>query len=116
GPSEKYYLITMAMDCEKLSDLRVRQALCYAIDKNALVAGSFDGGAHVLNGYYPSMVEGFKDFGEWEYNPDKAKELLKEAGYETGLELELHILPGTEYQRMAQIVQAYWQAVGITVN
>ena len=116
GPSEKYYLITMAMDCEKLSDLRVRQALCYALDKNALVAGSFDAGANVLNGYYPSMVEGFKDFGEWDYNPDKAKELLKEAGYETGLELELHILPGTEYQRMAQIVQAYWEAVGVKVN
>lgn len=115
GPSEKYYLITMAMDCEKLSDIRVRQALCYALDKNALVAGSFDGGAHVLNGYYPSMVEGFKDFGEWEYDPQKATELLNEAGA-TGLELELHILPGTEYQRMAQIVQAYWEAVGIKVN
>lgn len=116
GLSEKYYLITMAMDNELLSDEKIRYALSYAIDLDGLVDGAFDGTAHKMNGVYPSIVEGWKDKGGWEYNPEKAKELLAEAGYPDGFDIELHILPGTEYQRMAQIVQAYWQAIGVNAR
>jgi peptide/nickel transport system substrate-binding protein len=116
GPSEKYYLITMYMPDEILSDQKVRYALSYAIDIPALADGAFDGTAHAMTGVYPSIVEHWKDMGGWEYNPEKAKQLLAETGYPNGFDIELHILPGTDYQRMAQIVQAYWQAIGVNAR
>ena len=116
GASEKYYLVTMAMNNELLSDQKVRYALSHAIDIQALADGAFDGTAHGMTGVYPSIVEHWKDMGGWEYNPEKAKQLLAEAGYPNGFDIELHILPGTDYQRMAQIVQAYWQAIGVNAR
>lgn len=115
GPSYSYYLICLAMDNEKFADKRVRHALAYAIDFENLTNASFDGEAATLTGVYPYIAEGFKEEGIWEYNPDKAKELLAEAGV-SNLSFELHILPGTAYQRMAEIIQGYWAAVGVTVN
>ena len=115
GPSYSYYLICLAMDNEKFADKRVRHALAHAIDLESLTSAAFDGEATTLTGVYPYIAEGFKEEGVWEYNPDKAKALLEEAGA-TGLSFELHILPGTAYQRMAEIIQGYWAAVGVTVN
>lgn len=115
GPSFSYYLICLAMDNEKFQDKRVRHALAYAIDFENLTDAAFDGEATALTGVYPNIAEGFKDFGVWEYNPDKAKELLAEAGV-SDLSFELHILPGATYQRMAEIIQSYWAAVGVNVN
>lgn len=66
----------------KLADKRVREALLYAIDKEKLAQSLFPGLA-TLN--YTGVPTGFKDFLEaankYEYNPEKAKELLKEANY-----------------------------------
>lgn len=115
GPSYSYYLICLAMDNEKFADKRVRHALAYAIDFENLTNASFDGEATTLKGVYPYIAEGFKEEGIWEYNPEKAKELLAEAGV-SNLSFELHILPGTVYQRMAEIIQGYWAAIGVTVN
>ncbi len=104
------------MPDEILSDQKVRYALSYAIDIPALADGAFDGTAHAMTGVYPSIVEHWKDMGGWEYNPEKAKQRLAETGYPNGFDIELHILPGTDYQRMAQIVQAYWQAIGVNAR
>lgn len=67
-----------------LADVRVRQALAYAIDMNAIVDSLFEGKAEV--------AKSFTAPGDWlnagipvyEYNPEKAKELLKEAGWRSG--------------------------------
>lgn len=115
GASYSYYLVCLAMDNEKFADKRVRHALAYAIDFENLTDATFDGEATTLTGVYPYIAEGFKEFGVWEYNPEKAKELLAEAGV-SDLSFELHILPGTQYQRMAEIIQGYWAEVGVTVN
>lgn len=115
GASYSYYLVCLAMDNEKFADKNVRHALAYAIDFENLTDATFDGEATTLTGVYPYIAEGFKEYGVWEYNPEKAKELLAEAGV-SDLSFELHILPGTQYQRMAEIIQGYWAAVGVTVN
>ncbi|MDY4032055.1 MAG: ABC transporter substrate-binding protein [Pyramidobacter sp.] len=116
GRSEKYYLITMAMNHPILSNQKVRHALSYAVDIPALADAAFDGHAHAMTGVYPSIVEGWKDMGGWEYNPEKAKQLLAEAGYPNGFDIELHLLPEALYQQMGEIVQAYWAAVGVNAR
>ena len=116
GPSLKYYTICFNMKNEKFADERVRYALSYAIDLEALTDAGFDGTATTMTSIIPSQCEGWKDtYGQWEYNPEKAKELLKEAGAEN-LSFELHIQPTTEFQKLAEIVQSFWSEIGVTVN
>jgi len=116
GTSCKYYTIVFNMQNEKFANEKVRYALSYAIDLKALVDAGFDGTATVMSSILPSKVEGWKDtYGTWEYNPEKAKALLAEAGA-TNLSFELHILPTAEFQKLAEIIQSFWAKVGVTVN
>ena len=67
------------------SDVRVRQALCYAVDKHALIDLAADGhGAPVGSSMFPAFGKYFMPELTDYYKPDaeKAKQLLKEAGYE----------------------------------
>lgn len=117
GISEKYYLITFNMQHKLLSNQHIRNALTFAIDVPQLTAAAFDNQAKAMTGMYPSIFPYFKDMdGGFKYDVEKAKEELKEAGYPDGFEIELHILPGADYQRMAEIVQAYWSEIGVKAH
>lgn len=67
----------------KLKDLKVRQALYYAINRDQLVQTQLPEGATVATQFMPDTVSGYnKDLKPYPYDPDKAKALLKEAGAE----------------------------------
>lgn len=69
-------------------DIRVRQAFAHAIDVQKYVDTYIvEGVGQVPQGLIPSDVVGAENVGNYEYNPEKAKQLLKEAGYEDGLDL-----------------------------
>ncbi len=77
-----------------LNDVRVRQALCYAVDKQGVIDLAFDGyGSPLGSSMYPSFSKYF-DESLVDYYPHdvaKAKELLKEAGYPDGFDLEITV-------------------------
>lgn len=97
-------------------DLLVRQAICHAIDTEALVnavwgdygeaRNQFGVGRH----YYSDTVNGY------DYNPEKAKELLAEAGYPNGFEISLKTEDTSALKNAATIIQAYLAEVGIQAN
>lgn len=66
------------------NDPKVRQAINYAINKEALTKVAFAGHAVPAEGVVPPGVDYAEKLGPWPYNPAKARELLKEAGYRTG--------------------------------
>lgn len=70
-------------------DVRVRQAVSYAIDREALCKVAFSGFARPATGVLPPQIPGAAIFGEPKYNPQKARELLKEAGYPNGFTTKL---------------------------
>lgn len=70
-------------------NIKVRQALNYAINKEALIKVAYNGYAEVATGVVPPLVEFSKQFKAYEYDPKKARELLKEAGYPNGFETVL---------------------------
>lgn len=73
-----------------LDDKRVRQAITHAFDKQKVVDGVYNGSGTPANGPITPGVMGYKkDMKSLEYDVDKAKELLAEAGYEDGLKLEM---------------------------
>lgn len=83
------YWVTMNNSKEPFDDLKVRQALNYGVNKEAvLMAGSL-GEGYIADSPIARSVWGYKETGGYEYDPEKAKELLAEAGYPDGFSTEL---------------------------
>ena len=116
GDSYRYFTVCLSMQEPLFEDVRVRQAMCYAIDKEALVKATTNGVGTPINGYCPTVMEGYIDMGPTAYDVDKAKELMAEAGYADGFTIDLHVQPETIYERAAEIIQGYWKEIGIEVN
>ncbi|HEX8722836.1 MAG TPA: ABC transporter substrate-binding protein [Pyrinomonadaceae bacterium] len=69
---------------EPLSDARVRQAVAYAIDRQAIVKELLLGQARVANSILPEQSWAYAPGQVYEFNPDKARQILDEAGYKAG--------------------------------
>ena len=77
---------------EKLKDVRVREALSYAIDRGKICKELLHGTATPATTFIPPGLDGYnKDAKLYEYNPEKAKKLLADAGYKDGIELEASV-------------------------
>lgn len=107
------------MGSDAVKDIRVRQAVCYAIDKAAVAKGAYDGVGEdmytIVSSSYEN-VKNYKDNWPYSYNPEKAKELLKEAGYEDGLELTLILGGDANRQTAAEIMANQLAEVGIKLT
>lgn len=100
-------------------DVKLRQAICYAIDADGLVTGLCAGyGTPMYDAHSPVMV-GYNT--KWEseeyypYDVEKAKELLAESNY-NGETLSILVSSATFSQRLGQMVQSYLMAAGINVE
>jgi peptide/nickel transport system substrate-binding protein len=109
-------IIILNADGGPTKDVRVRRALNYAVDKEALAEGLFEGFAQVAQGQLlsPSFFGFNKEVGPYAYNPSKAKALLEEAGA-VGRTVELIGTAGRwlKDREVVEAVAAYWEAVGI---
>ncbi|SUC09253.1 dipeptide transport protein [Pasteurella canis] len=100
-------------------NVKVRQALNYAVNKEAIIESVYQGAGQVAkNPIPPTMWSYNDDVKDYEYNPEKAKALLKEAGFENGFETDLWAMPvsrpyNPNARRMAELVQADWEKVGV---
>lgn len=84
-----YYTMNAFGD-SPVTDLRVRQAINMAIDKEALVQGILDGYGQACGSLALPMFEGYDENVEsYQYDPEAAKALLAEAGYPDGFEIEM---------------------------
>ena len=96
----------------------VRQAMNYAVDKDSIVNEIMRGVGRVADSSGPPGVWGSVELEPYAYNPDKAKELLADAGYPDGFEGDLFYVSGrwAGDEQVTQAMQAYWQALGININ
>lgn len=101
------------------NDVRVRQAVAYAIDKDQIVQGAWRGFGEPVNQPFSTKSMWYCPV-EDKYrhaNIEKAKELLKEAGYPNGFTVTFSTTTGYQYMLLlAQVVQMQLAKVGITVN
>lgn len=98
-----------------ITDARVRRALVYAIDRQQILEQLMKGHGEVVDGFL-SSASPFYDEGiiPMEYNPDKAKELLEEAGWDSSRTLRFYVNSGDgTFVNAAQVMVAQWAAVGI---
>jgi dipeptide transport system substrate-binding protein len=100
-------------------DVRVRTALAKAIDRKAIVEAVYQGTGRLAGSMVPPAQLGAIKDAAIDYDPEGARKLLKEAGYESGLSISLWAMPvsrpyNPNARRMAEMIQADWAAVGVT--
>lgn len=103
---------------EKLSDARVRQALELATDKEAIIKAVSYGYGTIADSFIsPSAPHYNTELPEIKRDIEKAKELLKEAGYENGMDLTVQIGSGsTGSLQQATLLKQQWAEIGVTLN
>jgi peptide/nickel transport system substrate-binding protein len=78
----RHIMIALRGDRDVISDVRIRQAMNYAVDKEAITSTILTGIASPVDGFLaPSMPYARSNLGPWPYDPDRAADLLAEAGY-----------------------------------
>ena len=116
GPSPSIEFLGLNFQNEYLSDKRVRQAIAYAIDKDVFIDAIVEGRGEVANSCIGKTVPGWSESVEaYPYDLEKAKELLAEAGYADGFDLEV-IVSSEIRNRTAQLIQAQLLELGINVE
>jgi peptide/nickel transport system substrate-binding protein len=115
----RYVYLAMNLAEEPLDVLEVRQAISHAIDRQALVDGLYEGlGEPTVQpwpeGYFPH-VDGLEE--RYPYDPERARELLAEAGYADGFSAEIIAVPQpVVYAQLGEAVQAQLAEVGIDLS
>lgn len=116
--SPTVYSLKFDVSQKPMDNVKVRQAVNYAVDKEALIQ-------QVLNGYGKeiSTFQSTLSFGNneslkpYSYDPEKAKQLLKEAGVGSDTSLDMYIGgSNATFKEIAQAVAAYLEQVGLKVN
>lgn len=112
--------IYLTRSVDGLDDVRVRQAMMHALDREALSEVAEGGHADPNvqpwpEGYWAFNPEVGTDY--YEYDPDRARELLADAGYENGFEFEMILpTPVGNWDVLSEVLQGMFADVGITMN
>lgn len=116
--SYNYQYLPINNSLEAYSDARVRQALSLAINREEIVTNLFHGDALVIYTPYNEIHPFYAaDLAYPAYDPEAAKELLNEAGWNWDYEIQLVAANNDENRLKAvQLVQQYWQQIGLKVN
>ena len=117
GGTEGKTILAMNNKRKPLDELKVRQAIAYAINRKAIIDGAMNGLGAPIGSHLTPNDPGYVDLTSmYPYDPAKSKELLKEAGVTTPLNLTF-ILPPPPYARQGgQIIAAELQDVGINAK
>jgi peptide/nickel transport system substrate-binding protein len=122
-PVDRVYYITFnnltSGKGQATEDPLVRQAMNYAVDVDAIIDALFNGHGQPSTGYVTPGNWGYdteiKPFG---YDPEKAQELLAEAGYPDGFEMDFACPAGayTNFEQVCEAIQGFLEGVGIKTN
>lgn len=96
------------------ADPRVRQAVNYALDKQAIIRIAWGGAAGEADSIIPPNLQFYKKQGPWPYDVAKAKALMKEAGYANGFKVVFLTPNPSARLRATEMVQQQLKEIGIT--
>jgi len=102
---------------EPLDEIEVRQALNYAVNTEDIIEHIYGGHGAEADGPLAENIRGYNpDLEGYEYDPDKAGEILADAGYEDELTLSLYTTEDPQYLQTAELVQDNLRQVGVDVE
>lgn len=109
-----YYL---GLNCSKppFNNLVFRKAISHAIDRGKILNTIYEKRGRLASGPVPDIMRKWNTPSYFEYNPEKAKELIKNEGL-NGITVNFYITADQEVVDIAEVVQSYIKAVGINVR
>lgn len=105
-----------------LNDVRVRQALSYAVNRDAMLDAVYFGAGEIAKSPVPPLVPGHDhSLQDFRYDPERARNLLQEAGYPQGFKLDVWAMPvsrpyNPNARKMAELIQDDLRKVGVEVR
>ncbi|MBI0580532.1 hypothetical protein IEC97_24610 [Neobacillus cucumis] len=117
-PGTPIYPQFLYYNVKTLSDVKVRQAIAYAINRKTIVDKLYKGQGEVNDGPYSTVHPYYnKNMTNYDYDPKKAKELLKEAGWDFNKTIDFAVPAGMKTREMQATVMAQnLQAIGLKVK
>jgi peptide/nickel transport system substrate-binding protein len=120
GNAAFVYGLMLNTDRSELGNPLVRKALIHAIDRDAINKAFFDGDCTPVVQPFPpdfwAHVDGLEDSPDGNYDPEKAKQLLVQAGLPNGFTMDMYMGTAPTFQSVAQAIQAQLAKVGIKVK
>ncbi|MEM6304022.1 MAG: ABC transporter substrate-binding protein [Pseudomonadota bacterium] len=117
GNTEGETILSTNNKMPPFDNLKVRQALAHAIDRQAIIDGAMFGLGTPIGTHFAPHNPAYVDLtGQSNYDPDKARALLAEAGFADGFETTLHLPPPSYARRGGEIIAAQLAEVGITAE
>ncbi len=114
GSTEGETILSTNNKMPPFDDIRVRQAVAHAIDRQAIIDGAMFGlGTPIGTHFAPHNPDYLDLTGNSQYDPDKAKALLAEAGFPDGFSTTLKLPPPSYARRGGEIIAAQLREVGI---
>lgn len=110
-----YYL---GLNCEKepFDDVRVRRALNYAVDRKKMLEKMMEGRGILAEGPVPPLLRHYAIEQKYAYDPEKARQLLKQAGYPDGFSMKIYQTADIENLNLCQVVQNFLKDVGVRAD
>ncbi len=116
GPFNNVNYITLSLKHPALKELKVRQAIAMAVDKERFVRAIKGLGEVANGGLFSPLSPYYQDGLGYPFDPAKAKQLLAEAGLEKGFDVSFWSADFTPYKEMAETVTQDLKQIGITVD
>ncbi len=114
GNTEGETILSTNNKMPPLDNVKVREAIAHAIDRQAIIDGAMFGLGTPIGTHFAPHHPDYVDLtGMSEYDPEKAKALLAEAGYPDGFKTTLKLPPPSYARRGGEIIAAQLRAVGI---
>ncbi|RJK98270.1 ABC transporter substrate-binding protein [Vallicoccus soli] len=116
-PSVDYWYMAFNIAQEPWSDVRARQAMAYAVDREAVTQAARFDAATVNQAAIPEQSFWYYDYAPFEPDPDRARSLLQEAGVQDGQAMRLMVTDEfPETVQAAQVIAAQLGEVGVDVQ
>ncbi len=116
GGTFGFHYIGLTVTKAPFDNVKVRQAIAHAVDKQAIIEGILEGDGEEIDTFAIDKIQGYTDkVKKYPFDLDRAKELLEEAGYADGFETEISV-PSDLYAKFAQVLQNSLSEIGITAN
>ncbi|KEJ96989.1 peptide/nickel transport system substrate-binding protein [Pseudosulfitobacter pseudonitzschiae] len=114
GSTEGETILSINNAQAPFDNVKVREAIAHAIDRQAIIDGAMFGYGTPIGTFFAPHNPAYVDLtGLSEYDPEKARALLAEAGFADGFETTLHLPPPSYARRGGEIVAAQLAEVGI---
>jgi len=116
--NSKVVYFSMNLNHEPFNEKMIREAIAYAVPYEAIINIAAGGEKYAPRAHslLTSELHGYKPVFNYTHNPEKARELVKEAGYESGLEIQFDLFSAGTYPKCAEILQQELKNIGIDLK